>query len=138
MSKSLDVLLGHTAAKDLSSNLQIIWISTMKIRIAIWKLSILLNTLSNTVHERKQPIEPSPQKSIHENHVYDFQSNDILINLLESKVQNASNVQIIGLFAGPYCGERFEFISTLADHMNLDHEIQNCYLEVIDYAKCCF
>ena len=107
----------------------------MKFRIAIWKLLIMLNAVSNTVHERKQPIEPPPQKSDHENHVYDFQSNDILINLMESKVLNASIVQIIGRFACPYCSERFEFKSALADHMKLDHEIQNCYLKIIDFAK---
>jgi predicted RNA-binding protein with RPS1 domain len=33
------------------------------------------------------------------------------------------------------CGKSYEFISALADHLNIEHENQNCYLNVLDYAK---
>ena len=52
--------------------------------------------------ERKQQQLCRPhKKSVHENNVYDFQSNDILINLLKSQLLGTGNAQIIGPFDCP-------------------------------------
>ena len=62
------------------------------------------------------------EKSVHENHVYDFQSGEILKNLIKLKLPDRGNVQIIGPFVCPYCSKRYKFKSALADHINSDQE----------------